>query len=722
MEISPKQSGRNPIIKEIMKDIKRDILWRIYLTYFSVLIFAILIIVKLVLIQIYEGDELMLKAEKYEMKYFSIDATRGNICADDGSLLATSIPIFEIRMDVASPLISDDIFNKNIDSLALCLSKLFKDKSKSEYKRYLRKARKKNRYLLLKRVATYSELKKLKKFPIFRLGKYRGGLIVHQKTRRKLPYSILAKRTIGFENKNKEKKYFVGIEGAYSDILQGKKGKQLRRRISNGDWKPIHNEAEIKPKRGKDIITSLNVNIQDVAENALMRHLEHHKAFQGCAILMEVETGFIKAIANLQYDSSDKKYKEIYNYAIHHSVEPGSTFKLASMLVALEDDKVNLTDTLDTGDGWKVYFNRTMKDVHKIRNGKITCREAFQFSSNVGISTIIFDAYKNNPEKFIGKLYDISLNKPLGIEIAGESNPVIKHPDDRRYWYGTSLPWMSIGYELSLTPLQILNFYNTIANDGKMMKPLFVKEIQQGGKTLEVFEPIVINKSICSSSTIDTLQSLLEGVVELGTAKRLKNSVYKIAGKTGTAQIANRNQGYDKKNYNSTFVGYFPAESPQYSCIVIISKPTAGYYYGSSVAAPVFKEIADKVYASSLNIHQRNDKEEIEFSAPLVKVGNHEDLQIFYNDLGFVFDSLNSTNEWVVSSFENEKVKLETKNIKAETVPNVKGMSARDAIFILESIGLNPKIKGKGIVKNQSIKAGTKVTKGREIILNLRTA
>ncbi len=683
------------------------------------LAFAIGVILKLVLIQIYEGDELILKAQTFELKYFSLDATRGNIYGDDGSLIATSIPIFEIRMDIASPLIPDDVFNKKIDSLALCLSKLFKDKSKSGYKKYLRKGRKKNRYLLLKRAATYSELKKVKKFPILRRGKYSGGLIVIQKTKRKLPYSILAKRTIGFENKKKE--YFVGIEGAYSDILQGTKGKQLRRRISNGDWKPIHNEAEIEPERGKDIITSINVNIQDVTENALMRHLEQHKAYQGCAVLMEVETGFVKAIANLQYDSSDNKYKEIYNYAIHESVEPGSTFKLASMLVALEDDKINLTDTIDTGDGWKVYYNRTMRDAHKIRNGKITGREAFQFSSNVGISKIIFDAYKNQPEKFIEKLYDISLNKPLGIEISGESNPVIKHPENKKYWYGTSLPWMSIGYELSLTPLQMLTLYNTIANDGKMMKPLFVKQIQQGGKTLETFKPIVISKSICSSSTIDTLQSLLEGVVELGTARRIKNSIYKIAGKTGTAQIANRNKGYDKKNYNSTFIGYFPAESPQYSCIVVISKPTAGYYYGSSVAAPVFKEIADKVYAGSLKIHQREDNDEIEFSAPLVKAGNQEDLQIFYNDLGFALDSANSTNEWVVSSFKNEKVKLESKNIKAETVPNVKGMSARDAIFILESIGLNPKIKGKGIVKNQSIKAGTKVTKGREIILNLKT-
>ncbi|MBI9036862.1 MAG: transpeptidase family protein [Bacteroidales bacterium] len=702
-----------------MKDIKRDILWRIYLTYFSVMIFALIVIGKLVLIQIYEGDQLMLKAQKQEMRYFSIDAARGNIFADDGSLLATSIPIFEIRMDVASPLISKAVFNEKIDSLAFCLSRLFKDKSKSEYKRYLQKNRKKNRYLLLKRAATYSELKKLKQFPILRQGKYSGGLIVHQKTRRKLPYSILAKRTIGFENKTKE--FFVGIEGAYSDILQGAKGKQLRRRISNGDWKPIHNESEIEPKRGKDIVTSINVNFQDVAENALMRHLEQHKAYQGCAVLMEVETGFVKAIANLQYDSTDKIYKEIYNYAIHESVEPGSTFKLASMLVALDDEKVNLSDTIDTGDGWKVYYNRTMRDAHKIKDGKITCREAFQLSSNVGISKIIYDAYKDHPEKFIEKLYDISLNKSLGIEIAGESNPVIKHPDNKQYWYGTSLPWMSIGYELTLTPLQILTFYNSIANRGKMMKPLFVKEIQQGGKTLEVFEPVLINKSICSSSTIDTLQSLLEGVVEVGTAKRIKNSVYKIAGKTGTAQIANRNQGYDKENYNSTFVGYFPAESPQYSCIVVISKPTAGYYYGSSVAAPVFKEISDKVYANSLNIHYINDEEEIKLSAPLVKTGNQEDLQVFYHDLGFVFDSANSTNEWVASSFYNDKIKLESKNIKTETIPNVMGMSAKDAIFLLESIGLNPKIEGRGIVKHQSIKAGTPVTKGREIILNLKT-
>ncbi|MCK4639399.1 MAG: penicillin-binding protein 2, partial [Bacteroidales bacterium] len=428
------------------------------------------------------------------------------------------------------------------------------------------------------------------------------------KTIRKMPFKELAKRTIGYENKKEN--LFVGLEGAYSEYLEGKKGKQLRQRICNGDWKPIQDENEIEPQNGKDIITTIDINIQDVAENALLEHLKEHKAFQGCAILMEVETGYIKAIANLQYDSSDNKYKESYNYAFAENVEPGSTFKLASMIAVIEDRKVNLSDTIDTGDGWIVYYNRTMRDAYKIRDGKITCREAFEKSSNVGVSMIIWDAYKKNPEKFVEHLYDMSLNKPLGIEFQGEGHPFIKHPKDKKIWYGTTLPWMSVGYEISLTPLQILTFYNAVANGGKMVKPMFVKEIRQTGKTIKTFKPVVINKSICSKRTIDTVQSLLEGVVERGTAKSLNNSIYKIAGKTGTAQIANKNKGYNKGFYNASFVGYFPADDPKYSCIVVVNKPSGGKYYGSSVAAPVFKEIADKVYATQLDIHQQNEEEQ----------------------------------------------------------------------------------------------------------------
>ena len=702
-----------------MKDIKKDILWRVYLVYLGILFFGIVIIGKIVYIQFYEGNALIKKARQQELKYFNIEAVRGNICASDGSLLATSVPVFEIRMDVSSNLISDEFFNKKVDSLAYCLSKLFKNKSKKEYLSDLKNARKKgNRYFRLKQKVKYEQLKELRTFPILRLGKYRGGLIVIPKTIRKMPFKELAKRTIGFENKKEN--LFVGLEGAYSEYLEGKMGKQLRQRICNGDWKSIQDENEIEPQNGKDIITTIDINIQDVAENALLEHLKEHKAFQGCAILMEVETGYIKAIANLQYDSSDNKYKESYNYAFAENVEPGSTFKLASMIAVIEDKKVNLSDTIDTGDGWIVYYNRTMRDAYKIRDGKITCREAFEKSSNVGVSMIIWDAYKKNPEKFVEHLYDMSLNKPLGIEFQGEGHPFIKHPKDKKIWYGTTLPWMSVGYEISLTPLQILTFYNAVANRGKMVKPMFVKEIWQTGKIIKTFKPVVINKSICSKRTIDTVQSLLEGVVERGTAKNLNNSIYKIAGKTGTAQIANKNKGYSEF-YNASFVGYFPADDPKYSCIVVVNKPSGGKYYGSSVAAPVFKEIADKVYATQLDIHQQNEEEQGEIYIPLVTAGNQSDLQKFYQTFDFPIDTLSSTAEWVVTSRNDNSVKFGEKRIKPEIVPNVYGMSAKDAIYILENLGMRTKLRGKGIVKNQSVKAGSKVRKGTEITLNLST-
>ncbi|MCD4747175.1 MAG: transpeptidase family protein [Bacteroidales bacterium] len=700
-----------------MKDIKKDILWRVYLLYFGVLLFGLSIIGKVIYIQFVEGKELIKKAELLDLKYFNIEAVRGNICASDASLLATSIPIFNVRMDVSSPLITDKLFYNNVESLANNLAKLFRDKSKQKYKRNLLNERKKgNRYYLLKRNVTYDELKKMRSFPILKLGKYKGGMIVIPKNKREKPFKLLAERTIGYENK--KEKVFVGLEGAFSEYLSGVNGKQLKQRISNGDWKPVYDENAVEPENGKDIITTIDINIQDVAEDALMRHLEEHKADWGCAVLMEVQTGYIKAIANLRRDTINNNYTEAYNYAVGESIEPGSTFKLASMLAVLEDKKINMEDTIDIGNGIVKYYNLEIKDVYPIRDGKITVKEAFEKSSNVGISKIIYNAYVTKPEKFVDHLYDMSLNKPLNIEIHGEGKPVIKNTDYES-WSKVSLPFMSIGYEIRMTPLQLLTFYNAIANNGRLVKPIFVKEIQVAGKTIETFEPVVINKAICSKATIEKVRELLEGVVENGTAQKLNRSVYKIAGKTGTAQIANQNKGYDKENYNASFVGYFPANNPRYSCIVVVSKPSTGKYYASSVAVPVFKEIADKVYATQLDIHFHDENIYNSTYIPLYTVGEQDEIKNIYKILDFPIDSLSSNSEWVVALESNNSVRLGTRIIKEDIVPNVKGMGVKDAVFILESLGLHVKIKGKGFVKNQSKTPGTIIKKGSEIILNL---
>ncbi len=700
-----------------MEDTKKSILRRIYLAYVIIFILCLIIIGKVIYIQFYQGNKWKAKAKEETLRYRNINGIRGNIFASDGSLLATSIPIFNVYWD--SQLISNNLFNKNVNSLSDSLSCLFRNKSKREYIYDLKKARKtKNRYYLIKRKINYSMLRRMKTFPIFKLGKYRGGMIAEPITKRVTPFGLLAFRTIGWDKKGT--KNDVGLEGAYSSILKGESVNRLEQKIAYGQWRPLDDKNEIEPKNGKDIITTIDINIQDVAEDALLKELKKNKAYQGCAVLMEVHTGQIKAIANLNLDSTDGKYKELYNFAIAEKIEPGSTFKLASIISALEDKKIKLKDTINTGNGTFKYFNRTMRDVHKIRNGKITVREAFEKSSNVGVSKIIYNAYKNNPKKFIEHLYKMSLDKPLCLEIAGETKPYIINPDDKKNWCKTSLPWMSVGYGVQLTPLQILTFYNAVANNGKMVKPMFVKEIKQTGKIIKVFKPSIINKSICSESTIKKAQQLLEGVVERGTARALKNSIYKIAGKTGTAKISEGKSGYGKY-YNATFVGFFPSDKPKYSCIVVINKPSKGLYYGSAVAAPVFKEIADKVYAAQLCIHQKEKKKKNNPYIPLVTVGNREDLITFYKTMGFPIDTTSSYSDWVVIFENKHSVKFGTRKFKKGIIPNVKGMDAKDAIYLLENLGMQVIIKGRGIVKNQSISSGNKIIKGSKIILKLST-
>ncbi|MCK4678795.1 MAG: transpeptidase family protein [Bacteroidales bacterium] len=700
------------------KNIKKDILWRVYLVYLGILAFAFIIIGKAVFVLVYEGDEWKSFANEQRVRYEQVKAVRGNIFASDGSLIATSIPLFDIRMDAATPHLSDKIFYDNIDSLAYRLSHLFKDRSQTKYKQIITQARTKtDRYFLIKRRVTYSELNALKHFPIFKLGKYKGGLIIIPRTKREMPFSLLAARTIGYESQNANA--YVGLEGAYSDYLRGTGGMRLVRKMAQGVWAPVNEKFEIEPQNGCDIITTIDMNIQDVAENALLKQLQEHDAHHGCAILMEVETGHIKAIANLKKNNNGI-YEEIYNYAVGESSEPGSTFKLVSMMAALEDGLIDLTDSVYTGDGWTVYYGRTMRDSHKIGDGNITMKTAFEHSSNVGISGIIEKAYKNNPEKFCERLYSFGIQNTLGIEIQGEGKPDIKTPDHPS-WSNLSLPWMATGYEVALTPLQLLTFYNAVANDGIMVKPMLVTEIMRSGVLVKTFKTEVINKSICSNKTIEKAKELLVGVVEQGTAKNLKNPVYKIAGKTGTAQLANKNEGYNKTDYKASFVGYFPADNPKYSCIVIINRPSKGIYYGSLVAGPVFKEIADKVYATQMNIYQEEIVQTDKRSLPNIKTGYKEDLLIIYSSLGYDLDTSNSGRfNWGEALYkDNGKITFCEHTPARHCIPDVVGMGAKNAVYLLENLGLRTKIHGCGHVKKQSINPGKKIETGDEVTLIL---
>lgn len=697
----------------------KEMMNRSYVVYFAIALVGVAVIAKVLFIQFVEGSYWREKAENLTTVYRDIDAVRGNIYSDDESMLATSVPIYEVRMDLNADGLTDEVFNENIDSLSIHLSQLFEDQSPVEWKRQLIVGRQNgDRYHLIKRRVKFHQMKQLREFPIFERGKFKGGLIVLQQNRRERPFRMLAARTIGYDREGVAP---VGLEGAYRKELAGVSGKRLMQKISGGIWMPINDENEIEPMDGYDIHTTINLNIQDVAENALLDQLKRHDAHHGCVILMEVETGEIKAIANLSKDD-DGDYYEYYNYAIGESAEPGSTFKLPSLVVALEDGYVKLNDSIDAGNGKADFHGETMRDSKEDGYGKISVEEAFAVSSNIGVMRIIEKYYANEPAKFIKGLRRMNLGDSMGIEIAGEGSPLIKDPSDKS-WSLISYLWTSIGYEVKMTPLQILTFYNAIANDGEMMKPIFVRKITDKSSVVREIDPVVINPHICSEKTAKQAQKLLEAVVQEGTATNLKNPNYTIAGKTGTARVANSSAGYGTKiTYQASFAGYFPADNPKYSCIVVVNAPNRSVYYASHVAGPIFAEIADKVYATSINIHEEL-KPSDDFTSltklPVSKSGLQKDLHKVFEELNVEVTSSNTENKWVITQTGKDKVEMGRRNIVENLVPNVKGMSAQDAVYILENAGLKVRLRGSGMIKNQSIMPGSNIQRGQEIMLEL---
>ena len=665
------------------------------------------------------------KAKNLTTSYINIEAVRGNIYDSEENLLATSLPYYELGMDVNTDYLTDEVFDSNVDSLAYNLAKLFPDQSKREYHKELIKARRSgDRYIVLARNVSYKDLQKVKKFPLFRKGRNKGGFIYLQTNQRELPFKMLAARTIGYDRGEEQKP--IGLEGAYNDQLKGVSGQRLMQKIAGGVWKPINDENEVEPQDGNDLISTIDINIQDVAENALLRQLIKNKAAYGCVVLMEVKTGYIKAIANLSKKDTSL-YNEDFNYAIGTSTEPGSTFKLASLLAVLEDGYVDLDDMVDLEKGQHKYYDRTMKDSHEPEVRKVSVKRVFEISSNVGVSKIITEHYSKDPQKFIDRLYKMDLNTPLNLSIPGEAIPKIKTTKDKD-WSGTSLPWISIGYESLLTPMKTLTLYNAVANDGIMVRPLFIKEIRKKGKTVKTFEPEVINPAICSKSTIEKAKQMLEGVVLEGTATNLKAASYRIAGKTGTAQVANNGlyKNGSKVSYQASFVGYFPAENPKYSCIVIVNGPSNGIYYGNVVAGPIFKEIADKVYSSSLEIHKEINsvKPPLLTTAPFIKYGDQKDLQYVLKNLNIPATSSSPGAEWVSSTVQDSShIMLSQQNIenilRKGVIPDLKGMIVQDAIYLLENRGLQVQINGRGTINKQSLEPGTKFIKGTKIILEL---
>lgn len=637
--------------------------------------------IKLNNIQWVEGDSLRKLAKERTVRNFTIPANKGNVYSSDGSLLATSIPEYVIRFDALSP--SNDDFNENISALSDSLASYF-GKSSGYYESKLKKARaNKNRYFLVARELSYSDYLRIKSFPLFKKGPYRGGIIVEQKTVREHPIGKVAQRTIGYERTNDDgTPNGKGLEYAYREYLNGANGHRMMQKIAKNQWKPINDNNELEPQDGLDIISTIDVYIQDIAHHALLKQLEYYEADHGCVVVMETKTGEVKAISNLGR-AKDGSYYETQNYAVAESHEPGSTFKLLDLIALLDDKKADTSSVYDSNGGVIEFYNRKVRDSHKGGYGKISLAKGFEVSSNTILVQAVYDAYKDNPKQFVDRVNSYGLNKPLGLQLIGEGKPIIHQPGTKG-WSGVSLPWMAFGYGVSLTPLQTLSLYNAVANDGVMVKPLFVKEIKEWSTTVKKFDTEIIHPKIASDEALIKVRKVLENVVKRGTGSKLYSKDFSMAGKTGTAQANYRDKS--KLHYVSSFVGYFPADQPKYSCIVVVHKPNvAAGYYGADVAGPVFKRIAQKIYTDS---PPTNHIKNID-----AKVKSLEDNYASYY----------------------KKSQKET-----SLIPNVKGMVAMDAIALLENLGLTVNVKGNGKVKMQSIKAGEKISKNQVIILELK--
>ncbi len=663
---------------------EKNIMTRLYVVAVGLLLFACVLLFKLIDIQIVEGDRYRNLAMKRTERMFTIAPNRGNLYSDDGSLLATSVSRYTVRWDAMS--VSDANFKKYLVPLTDALAKQF-GKPPAHYKRIFRKAKAtKNRYALIARNLDYSDYIAVKEFPLFNKGPYKGGIIIDQQTVREHPLGKIAERSVGYERVDDQGyRTKVGLEGAFGDYLRGVEGKRLKQRIAKGQWKPIGRDNIVEPKDGYDVESTIDINIQDIAHHALLKQLEQYKADHGCVVVMEVATGEIKAISNLGRTEQGKYYERL-NYAVGESHEPGSTFKLVSLVAALEDKIVDTSTVIDTKNGkWRLY-KRTVRDSKNGGYGKITVGKALEVSSNTAFAQIIHNGYKNDPQKFINRLNKMNIGQKLGLPINGEGVPVLRSPGDEG-WSGISLAWMSHGYEVALTPLQTLCFYNAIANDGEMVKPRLIKEVREWDRTVYEFDKEVINPEICSKVTVRKVQNLLKNVVEknYGTGHRLYSENFSMAGKTGTTQKNYAQKDRSKLAYISTFAGYFPADAPKYSCIVVIHDPDKSVgYYGADVSGPVFKSIAQKVYTSN----PLSDEVDLDTVTP---VALSKAYQHYY-------------------SVSERSQKL---------LPGVTGMSGMDAVSILENLGLQVEVRGNGKVKSQSVPKGTQLDKIDKIVLEL---
>lgn len=700
---------------------KKDIYWRAYLVYFGFVVLMLVVLFQTMSIQMQnhpsdkltDGD----KEGRLATRTTERKSRRGQILDANYMPIVTSVSYYDIHMDPT--VVDDEVFARDLDDLCIGLAKMYPDKSANDYQRMIRSARERGvRYLKIRSQVTNVERKKIGELPIFNLGRFKGGLIDDQEIiKRKFPHGDLLKRTLGYVKWDQERKKTlrVGLEGAYDEYLRGEPGEEVERKLATG-WKKIGLVTK-EPIEGASIVTTIDMTIQDVAHTELLNQLKTQNAEQGCVVVMEVKTGYVKAIVNLK-KVGNGQYAEVYNQAIGIKEVPGSTFKLASLMAWLEDKKGRISDKVNAAGKYSFFGNDMYDSNHGYGYGEISVQTAFEKSSNV-FSKIIYDAYKSNPEQYIRRLKSFGLDKPLDIPIEGEKTPTMYEPGDPQ-WSGISLPWMAVGYEFQQTPLQTLAFYNAVANDGTMVRPQFVKEILRGNKKIKEFKPEVMINKICSDPTLFDVQKCLKGVMTRGTGKSINSAFFSIAGKTGTARILDENTTMaDDKKYQASFVGYFPAEDPIYSCIVVVSAPTESIY-GAVVSGTVFNAIANKVYASSLQYHKPVNSGRVKKGDLPVSVdGNSRDLIACYKFLNIPYAQAEEAN-WVFTKTGTDKVELLKRYAGKTTVPNVVGMTAKDAVFLIERAGMRAKINGYGKVKTQSLRAGDPAVRGKQMEITLK--
>ncbi|MBK8967031.1 MAG: penicillin-binding protein [Saprospiraceae bacterium] len=715
-----------------MLNIKNEVLVRVYLLAAVVLLVAFVITGRLYQLSVVQAPKWEAKADSLFLKFVDVEADRGNVLAADGSLLATSLPFFDAHFDVKAEGLTDEAFNANLDSLAWMLSTYIDQQyTPGAYKEWLIALREADpntrgiRYVPIAKNLSYYKMQMIKNFPLFRLGRYKGGLIVEQRSERERPFKLLAQRTIGYV---RDGALPVGLEGSFDKVLGGSKGKQLMLRVPGDVYIPVSDLAEIEPNAGDDIVTTLDINIQDVAENALLRACKAHEADHGCAIVMEVKTGAIRAIANIGR-TENGNWWETYNYAVGERVEPGSMFKLASFMAMIEDGHLDDFDAKIPVYGGKVkFYKEDMVDAYLHGQDSMTIREVFAKSSNVGTATMVQQYYGDTqkPGAFVKRLRGFGLDRATEIEIGGEELPILKDPNDPKTdWSGTTLPWMSIGYEMLMTPLQLLTFYNAVANNGRMMKPFLVDRIEHYGETVKEFRPVTVKRNIASRETIKKAKELLAGVVQPGgTAQNIRSSLYTIAGKTGTAQLNyHKFKSRAGIRHQAGFCGFFPAENPVYSCIVVISEPKRGGYHGSEAAAPVFKEIADKCFALKAAVHPPVNAAPRPVLAsaqlPTIDAGQVEDIKLVMDWLNMTCYAESDMPDWGVLRPTNDSLYLLPRIVQEKRIPSVVGMGLKDAIYLLENRGCRVRVKGIGKVVRQSLAPGTPVSGRPSVILYL---